>query len=84
MIKIDTNSTENICSIFPMQVSLDPRICFIKPFYLAELSANTTSETAGKTTYVKNWYGWQTQNQALDFGITDTKGVMYGQNMNIY
>jgi hypothetical protein len=84
MIKIDTNSTENICSIFPMQVSLDPRICFIKPFYLAELSANTTSETAGKTTYVKNWYGWQTQNQALDFGITDTKGVMYGQIMNVY
>jgi hypothetical protein len=82
MIKIDTNSTENICSIFPMQVSLDPRVCFIKPFYLPELSANQTSEAAGKTTYIKNWYGWNLS--AVDFGITDTKGVMYGQIMNIY
>jgi len=84
MIKIDTNSTENICSVFPMQVSLDPRVCFIKPFYLPELSANSVSETSGKTTYVKNWYAWQSQSKTLDFGITDTKGVMYGQIMNIY
>jgi hypothetical protein len=82
MIKIDTNVSENICSIFPMQVSLDPRVCFIKPFYLAELSADTKAGAAGKKNYVKNWYGWN--EAALDFGITDTKGVMYGQIMNIY
>jgi hypothetical protein len=82
MIQVDTNSTENICSIFPMQVSLDPRVCFIKPFYLPELSANTKAEATGKQTYIKNWYGWN--EAALDFGITDTKGVMYGQIMNIY
>ena len=82
MIQIDTNVSENICSIFPMQISLDPRVCFIKPFYLSDFSANTQAEAAGKTTYVKNWYGW---NQAAqDFGITDAKGVMYGQIMNIY
>jgi hypothetical protein len=82
MLQIDTNATENICSIFPMQVSLDPRVCFIKPFYLPELSADTRDQATGKTTYIKNWYGW---NQAAqDFGITDAKGVMYGQIMNIY
>ena len=82
MIQIDTNTTENICSIFPMQISLDPRVCFIKPFYLPELSANSLSEATGKSTYIKNWYGWN--QAALDFGITDDKGVMYGQIMNIY
>jgi hypothetical protein len=82
MLQIDTNVEENICSIFPMQVSLDPRVCFIKPFFLPELSADTKAQAAGKTTYIKNWYGW---NQAAqDFGITDDKGVMYGQIMNIY
>ena len=82
MIQIDTNTTENICSIFPMQVSLDPRVCFIKPFYLPELSADTKEGATGKQNYVKNWYGWN--QAALDFGITDDKGVMYGQIMNIY
>jgi hypothetical protein len=82
MIQIDNNASENICSIFPMQVSLDPRVCFIKPFYLPEFSADSIASAAGKQTYIKNWYGWNAA--VLDFGITDAKGVMYGQIMNVY
>jgi hypothetical protein len=82
MLKIDTNETENICSIFPMQVSLDPRVCFIKPFYLSDFSANSESDVTGKSTWIKNWWGWE--QAAQDFGITDANGVMYGQIMNIY
>jgi hypothetical protein len=82
MINIDTDSDENICSIFPMQISLDPRVCFVKPFYLPELALNSDTERNGRTTVIDNTYAWS--KVAQDFGVTDAKGVMYGKIMNIY
>ena len=78
MIYFDSNTDTNLCVAFPNQISLDPRVCLIKP----PLSINSQEQSS--TTWLYNNSGWgrlKTFAQTQDFG---DKTVIYGQIMNIY
>lgn len=81
-------SDDQICAIYPYQVSLDPRVCFIKPFFLNKASYNNVSQfssgvTAGgvRTVGVNNY--WNFLRRINNFGTQDNKSI-YGNIMNIY
>lgn len=78
MIYFDSNADTNLCVSFPNQISLDPRVCLIKP----PLAIN--SQEQNSTTWLYNNPGWARLKpfaQTQDFG---DKTVIYGQIMNIY
>ncbi len=87
MIKIDSDVDSNICSVFPNLISLDPRVCFIKPFIAEGIANNGTNNTyVDSTTTI-------IEDIPLDFGfvekkINDDTGkeavCVYGKIMNIY
>jgi len=81
-------SEDQICAIYPYQFSLDPRVAFIKPFFLDKFSYNTedqyaSNKTAGGTvgTGIINYYAWL--QRVNNFGVQDDKCI-YGNIMNIY
>ena len=82
-------SEDQICAIYPYQFSMDPRVCFVKPFFLDEYSYNTeeafkTSKTSGGNlsgTGISNYYTWL--NRVNNFGDKD-KDCIFGNIMNIY
>ena len=82
MISINTDVDSNICSVFPNQISLDPRVCFVRPFLMDSIQQNDTN-----TTYVRN----TPLNNVLPFGHQDKTNngteeavCVYGKIMNIY
>ena len=85
MIIIDSDPDSNFCSIFPNLISLDPRVCFIKPFIAEGSSNNGTNVTYVDTrTTIMNKI-------PLNFGFVkktlngDKEAVcVYGKIMNIY
>ena len=80
-------SDDQVCAIYPYQVSFDPRICFIKPFFLDRSSFNTQNQfdngktAGGLDTGVINF--WPFLSRVNDFGTQDNKAI-YGNIMNIY
>ena len=81
-------SDEQICAIYPYQLSLDPRVAFVKPFFLDKFSYNTQEQyTAGKTaggttgTGIINYWSWL--GRVNNFGNQDNNCI-YGNIMNIY
>ncbi len=87
ILGINTASTQ-ICAIYPYQFSLDPRICFVKPFFLSRFSFNSKEQfEAGKSeggeanTAIANYYSWL--KRVNNFGIKDKKSI-YGSIMDIY
>ena len=77
-ITFDSNEDTNLCTTYPNQLSLDPRICIIKP-PLAFNTQPSNSET------------WVNFSPGLDylkeFAVAETEGdisVVYGKIMNIY
>ena len=85
MLKIDQSDT-SICSIYPNQVSLDPRVCLIKPTFSSFQSSTTsTAEESTQDTrsaqLIINEY--KSLNLLKDF--THKEGdFVCGQTMNIY
>lgn len=79
IIGIDTNRSDNIMSAYPNQISLDPRICFVKPKFTDNLSSTNNGDT-----YIKTWPTLQSRMRdwlVIDKGNPD---VIYGNTMNIY
>lgn len=82
-------SSDQICAIYPYQFSMDPRVCFVKPFFLDKFSFNseeqfTNGTTAGGSTGgtgINNYYTWL--NRVNNFGTQDNDAI-YGNIMNIY
>ena len=81
-------SESQICALYPYQFSLDPRIAFIKPFFLSRFAYNSKEQfDAGKTeggesgTGINNYSAWL--NRVNNFGQKDND-ALYGNIMNIY
>ena len=76
------------CSVYPFQISFDPKICLIKPA-IPESFAYTTSEevkTNGadgkKTTGIKTFWWWM--KRMKPFATFEKDGKQFGDIMNIY
>jgi zinc D-Ala-D-Ala carboxypeptidase len=74
-------SDDQICAVYPYQFSMDPRVCFIKPFFLNKFSFNSAEEFTAGTTGINNYSSWL--NRVNNFGKQD-KDAIYGNIMNIY
>ena len=77
-ITFDSNEDTNLCTTYPNQLSLDPRICIIKP----PLAFNT--QPSNSETWVNFSPGWD---YLKEFAVAETEGdisVVYGKIMNIY
>ena len=72
---------DQICAIYPYQFSMDPRICFTKPFFLNKFSFNSLEEFNAGATGINNYASWL--NRVNNFGNKD-KDAIYGNIMNIY
>ena len=78
VIEFDANPDTNLCTTYPNQISLDPRICIIKP------PISVTTEVSNDKTYVRFSPGWD---YLKEFAVSETQGdvsVIYGKIMNIY
>lgn len=82
-------SSDQICAVYPYQFSLDPRICFVKPFFLPRFSFNTEEQfklgqTADKSvtgTGISNYSSWL--QRVNNFGNKDADAI-FGHIMDIY
>ena len=78
MIKFDSNPDKNLCAVFPNQLSLDPRICIVKP------AIAVSTVPSDSSTYINFHGSWD---MLKDFSIAEDVGntsVIYGKIMNIY
>ncbi len=86
MLKID-NSDKSICSSYPNQVSLDPRVCLIKPVFSSFQSSTTSTseeedaQATRSSQLLINEY--KSLNLLKDFNYKEGDFVC-GQIMNIY
>ena len=85
MLGIDT-SDDSLCSVFPYQVSMDPKVCLIKPAFEPQLTFNNqkeyTGETGNKKTGIKGYLEWM--KKMKEFAVFEEEGAIYGRTMNIY
>ena len=83
MISIDNEVKTNIMSVYPNQISLDPKICLVKPSFSENLSFNNPTEFQKGQTGIKTDYAFIPRMK--DWMVTEgNDGLMYGQIMNIY
>ena len=78
VIEFDSNPDSNLCTTYPNQISLDPRICIIKP------PISVSTEVSQDKTYINFSPGWD---YLKEFAVAETEGnvsVIYGKIMNIY
>ena len=67
VIDLDNDVESNIMSAYPNQISLDPRICFVKPTFSNNISA--TEETGkDKATYINVGYPSQKDLKKMVYG----------------
>ena len=89
MIEIDSDTDENLCSTFPNLISLDPRICYIRPAFQDSIRK---SKNQGNNIYLDDAYIPVSGKDLLPFTHTEEttneegkKAVcIYGKIMNIY
>jgi hypothetical protein len=85
MLNIDT-SDDSLCSVFPYQVSMDPKVCLIKPAFEPGLTfinkKEYLGETGGKKTGIKGYLEWM--KRLKEFAVFEEGGAIYGRTMNIY
>ena len=85
MLDIDT-SDDSLCSAFPYQVSMDPKVCLIKPAFEPGLTfvnkKEYTGETGNKKTGIKGYLEWM--KRMKEFAVFEEGGAIYGRTMNIY
>tara|TARA_Y100000361_G_scaffold37332_1_gene31964 strand:+ start:5241 stop:8864 length:3624 start_codon:yes stop_codon:yes gene_type:complete len=88
MISINSDRDSNICSVFPNLISLDPRVCYVKPFITEGIANN------GKNArYVDTKLNIVGNNKLYNFGhikktvnpkTKEESVCVYGKIMNIY
>ena len=83
VIDLDNDVESNIMSAYPNQISLDPRICFVKPTFSNNISATTETGT-NKATYIN--VGYPSQKDLKEWFNVDgcNTDCVYGKTMNIY
>ena len=85
MLGIDT-SDDSLCSVFPYQVSMDPKVCLIKPAFEPGLTYMNKDEyldkNSTKTTAIKGYLEWM--KKMKEFAVFEEGGAIYGRTMNIY
>jgi hypothetical protein len=84
MLSVDT-SDNSLCSVFPYQVSMDPKVCLIKPAFEPGLTYMTRDEYRNpgkKTTAIKGYLEWM--KRMKEFAVFEEGGAIYGRTMNIY
>jgi hypothetical protein len=72
---------DQICAIYPYQFSIDPRICFVRPFFLEKFSFNSEADSNAGDTGINNYSSWL--QRVNNFGTKD-KDAIYGNIMDIY
>lgn len=85
---IDTQLEKNISVVYPNHISLDPRVCLIKPYLQNSKPSHTSLSDlfSEKSDFVYRDKGW---NKFRDYVIEECVGenndsLIYGQIMNIY
>ncbi len=83
MLNIDT-SDDSLCSVFPYQVSMDPKVCLVKPAFEPGLTYMNKKEYSDgtKTTAIKGYLEWM--KRMKEFAVFEEGGAIYGRTMNIY
>jgi len=84
MLNIDT-SDDSLCSVFPYQVSMDPKVCLIKPAFepgLTYMNKTEYQNSNKKTTAIKGYLDWM--KRMKEFAVFEPGGAIYGRTMNIY
>ena len=81
MIQFDDDISSNICSIFPNQMSLDPRVCLIQPVF--DVSTKVDPNNKDKS-HVYADPGWEYFKEFRDAKESKGANVIFGKIMNIY
>jgi len=81
ILDVDT-SEDQLCSIYPYQVSLDPKVCIVKPAFSSEFSFNTEDEYKNGETGIVSYWKWM--KDLKPFAELNDGGAIYGRTMNIY
>ena len=83
VVELNHDVDTNIMSAYPNQISLDPRICFVKPVFSDVISQNASNDT-NKATYIKTDY--PSQKDLKQWFTTDecNTNCVYGKTMHIY
>ena len=85
MLEFSITEEEEICSVFPNQVSFDPKICLIKPQFSDEINLDSKEKFDNTSVGVKNFYNAFSKLKPFlpEDECSDPK-VLYGNIMNIY
>ena len=89
IVGIDNDEDSNICAVFPNIISLDPRICYIRPFFTeSTLGPFDVDKTHTNPTFVRGTHVAK-GHYCKQFGFTKTvegkdQACTYGKIMNIY
>ena len=75
-------SDQNICSIYPYQVSLDPKVALVQPAFGPSLTFADIGEYEIGSTGIKGYWDWM--KAMKKFGTLNDNGAIYGNIMNIY
>ena len=83
MIGIDNEVATNIMSVYPNQISLDPKVCLVRPNFTDGLSFNNPEELQKGKNGIRTYYDFIPRMK--DWMVTEgCDGLIYGQTMNIY
>ena len=83
MLTLDRDEKSNIMSVYPNQISLNPKICLVKPSFSEGLSFVSDMNFQQGTTGIKSSYTFIPRMK--DWMVTEGgDGLIYGQIMNIY
>ncbi|MBC8395764.1 MAG: hypothetical protein H8E16_01535, partial [Flavobacteriales bacterium] len=86
ILKIDTNGDEAICAAYPLQCSIDPRVCLINPdtdydnIFSDEISYSSKKNTVKRPLYLTK----QLKKFINKKEIANVGTVMHGSLLNIY
>ena len=79
-----SNDVDNtICNVYPNQVSLDPKVCLVKPEFVDKVSLNSYSEFSANRFGIKSY--WAFFKKMKPFTVTEeNNSIYYGKTLNIY
>ena len=83
IVGFETNVDEVICSAYPNQISLDPRICLIKPYFTKNVGLNNYEEFKKNKQGVKAYWRWMKRMRPFTVA-EENDTIFYGKVMNIY
>ena len=81
VLLFDTGES-NICSVFPNQISFNPKICLVKPAFTTNINISSIEEEKTIQNGVKNYYN--SFAKLKNFVINEEGNISYGKIMNIY